>query len=342
MQQEAPLPCRVSSPSHFDYSMSSSPPATRPFLALIANDDEWTARSIESLMAPAGYAVLRAYTGVQALQSARGAQPDVVILGSRLADMDGLDLCRRLRESGVVPGDVPVLMLAGGPVGRSERLQAHRAGVWELCTTPIDGESLLARLDTFLGARREVSRLEQAALLDAMTGLYNARGLARRAREIGADAQRHHAPLACVALAPEALSAERIDPAFLDALATRVAGHLAEMLRRAGRQSDAIGRLGQVEFAIVAPATPADGAVRMIERLRESLERDLVVGGEGEQQNVRIVAGYAAVPDFSEAQVDAVGLLLQASAAMRHRRSHRDSGGSSAAGFQDMPTLFTN
>jgi two-component system cell cycle response regulator len=321
--------------------MSSSLPAVRPFLALIANDDEWATRSLESLLAPAGYAVLRAYTGSQALHSARGAQPDVVVLGSELPDMAGLDLCRRLRDEGIIPGDVPVLMLSSGAVGRSERLQAYHAGVWELYSTPMDGESLLAKLDTFLGARREVVRLEQAALLDGMTGLYNARGLARRAREIGADAQRHHAPLACVALAPEALGADRIDPGVLDALAMRVASNLADMLRRTGRQSDAIGRLGQMEFAIVAPATHADGAMRMIERLRESLERDSVLV-EGERQNVRILAGYAAVPDFSAAQVDAVGLLLQASAALRHRRTHREPGGSASAGFQDVPTLFTS
>ena len=49
-----------------DRDMSQRPP-----LVLIANDQEWSARSLESILAPNGYAVLRAYTGIQAL----GARP---------------------------------------------------------------------------------------------------------------------------------------------------------------------------------------------------------------------------------------------------------------------------
>ena len=47
--------------------MSELPIPSRPPLVLIANDQEWSARSLESILGPAGYAVLRAYTGRQAL-----------------------------------------------------------------------------------------------------------------------------------------------------------------------------------------------------------------------------------------------------------------------------------
>ena len=69
-------------------------------LVLIANDQEWAARSLETLLGPNGYAVLRAYNGRQAVEMARSVQPDVVIVDLRLPDTDGLDVCRTLRASG--------------------------------------------------------------------------------------------------------------------------------------------------------------------------------------------------------------------------------------------------
>ena len=54
-------------------------PAASP-LVLIANDQEWSARSLESILGPNGYAVIRAYTGQQALERARAAAWTVVSL----------------------------------------------------------------------------------------------------------------------------------------------------------------------------------------------------------------------------------------------------------------------
>ena len=70
---------------------------TRPPLTLIANSQEWHSRSLESILGPHGYAVLRAYTGKQAIDRARASHPDLIILDTDLPDRDGLDVCRELR-----------------------------------------------------------------------------------------------------------------------------------------------------------------------------------------------------------------------------------------------------
>ena len=67
-------------------------------LVLIANDQEWSARSLESTLEPNGYAVVRAFTGAQALARARSELPDVVILDAQMPDMHGFDVCRELRR----------------------------------------------------------------------------------------------------------------------------------------------------------------------------------------------------------------------------------------------------
>src|SRR4051812_11818253 len=163
---------------------------TRPPLALIVNDQEWWARSLETILAAKGYAVLRAYTGAQALLTARTAHPDAIFIELQLPDVDGVAMCRALHEDAEVGASVPIILTTSGAADRERRLAAYQCGAWEFVSEPLDGELLMARLTNLIKARREAERLRGESLLDELTGLYNLRGLARRAREMGADAQR--------------------------------------------------------------------------------------------------------------------------------------------------------
>ena len=151
-------------------------------LVLIANDQEWSARSLESILGPSGYSVVRAYTGQQALERARATLPDLIILDAQMPDMHGFDVCRTLRADARFSSTTPIVITTSGPSGRTQRLEAYRAGAWEFLGQPLDGESLLLKLGTFLQCKRAVDELREENLLDASTGLYNMRGLSRRAQ----------------------------------------------------------------------------------------------------------------------------------------------------------------
>ena len=283
-------------------------------LVLIANDQEWSARSLESILGPSGYAVVRAYTGQQALERARSAHPDLIILDAQMPDMHGFEVCRALRDDPRFSATTPIVITTSGPSGRTQRLEAYRAGAWEFLGQPLDGEALLLKLATYLDSKRQVDQLREENLVDAGTGLYNMRGLARRAREIGSDAIRRRESLACVVLSPETdadAEGESIDEEL-----SRLSDQVGAVFRQVGRGSDAIGRLGPAEFGVIAPATGADGAVRLVDRLGGAVEamRIPVRGGE---RAVRIRAGYCAVPDFAESPIDAAELLLRATTALR-------------------------
>jgi diguanylate cyclase (GGDEF)-like protein len=289
-------------------------------LVLIANDQEWSARSLESILGPNGYAVVRAYTGQQALERARTSQPDIIILDAQMPDMHGFEVCRSLRSDPRFSSTTPIVITTSGPSGRTQRLEAYRCGAWEFLGQPLDGEALLLKLGTFLESKRQVDILREENLLDSGTGLYNMRGLARRAREIGADATRRREALACVVFAPETDLDD--DDAGDDELA-RMSDQVGAVFREVGRVSDAIGRLGTTEFAVIAPATGTDGALRLVDRLGGAVEatRIPVRGGE---RSVRIKAGYCAVPDFADAAVDATELLLRATTALRDLKMRGD------------------
>jgi len=299
-----------------DHSMAEPRPnASPPPLVLIANDQEWSTRSLESVLGPQGFASVRAYTGRQALELARRVHPDVIILDSGMPDISGIEICQRLREDLEFPRSTPIVITTAGPASRAQRIEALRAGAWEFLSQPIDAESLLLKLELFVQARREIDRSREESLLDSPTGLYNVRGLARRAREIGADATRRRSPLACVAISPVSDSTD----ATPDELDARIAEHVSEVCRRTARSSDAVGRLGRAEFAIIAPSTDPTGALRLVERLKEQVEA-IPVDIDGVSRQIRFKAGYCAVPNFAQSSVDAVELLLRAASALRGAR----------------------
>jgi diguanylate cyclase (GGDEF)-like protein len=312
-------------------------PAASP-LVLIANDQEWSARSLESILGPNGYAVVRAYTGQQALERARTSQPDIIILDAQMPDIHGFEVCRALRSDPRFSSTTPIVITTSGPSGRTQRLEAYRAGAWEFLGQPLDGEALLLKLHTFLQSKRQVDLLREENLLDSGTGLYNMRGLARRAREIGSDAIRRREALACVVFAPES-ELETTDEEAAEEELVRMSDQVGAVFRQVGRVSDAIGRLGPTEFAVIAPATGAEGAVRLVNRLGGAVEatRIPVRGGE---RSVRVKAGYCAVPDFAESSVDAVELLLRATTALRDLRSGGE--GDRIRAFEQVPLPYAN
>jgi diguanylate cyclase (GGDEF)-like protein len=312
-------------------------PAPLP-LVLIANDQEWSARSLESILGPSGFSVVRAYTGQQALERARTSQPDIIILDAQMPDIHGFEVCRTLRSDPRFSSTTPIVITTSGPSGRTQRLEAYRCGAWEFLGQPLDGEALLLKLQTFLQSKRQVDLLREENLLDSGTGLYNMRGLARRAREIGSDAMRRREALACVVFAPESELENGDDEAPEEEL-LRMSDQVGAVFRQVGRASDAIGRLGPTEFAVIAPATGADGAVRLVTRLGGAVEatRIPVRGGE---RSVRVKAGYCAVPDFAESPVDAVELLLRATTALRDLRSGGEA--DRVRAFEQVPLPYPN
>ncbi|MGH7593037.1 MAG: response regulator, partial [Gemmatimonadales bacterium] len=105
--------------------------ADEPRLILIANDQEWTSRAVESILAANGYQVVRASTALQAMDLLETHQPDLLILDLQLPDYSGTELCRRLRADPRFGQFLPVIITTAGPSGREQRLAAYQAGAWE-------------------------------------------------------------------------------------------------------------------------------------------------------------------------------------------------------------------
>jgi two-component system, OmpR family, KDP operon response regulator KdpE len=114
---------------------------------LLVDDEPSIQRATATLLRSRGYSAIVAGTGAEALDAFDRERPSLVILDLGLPDMDGIDVCRRLRAR----ADVPIVVLS---VRGEERIkvQALDAGADDYVTKPFSPEELLARIR--VGLRR--------------------------------------------------------------------------------------------------------------------------------------------------------------------------------------------
>lgn len=289
------------------------PQVSRPPLVLVVDDQEWSARALESVLHPNGFAVLRSPSAQHALELVRSVSPDLVLLGADLPDGAGASLCRVLRDTPGVGQTTPILLTHPGAVRREERMEAVRAGAWDVVSLPLDAEELLLRMGVFVRAKLEADRARAESMVEPATGMYSVHGLLRRVRELGLQAMRTPMSVACAVLAPGEPPAER-------EARTRTVARMVELVTRRARRSDVIGRLSEAEFAVVAPNTGTGGVLMLAKRLLACASED-----EGEDRSpLRLRVGCYAVEDLGDAAADPVELLVRATVALR--RAQRGDG----------------
>src|SRR2546426_2765951 len=227
--------------------MDRMPQVGLPLVLLAGNGQEAT-RWLRGLLEGGGYAVLQERTGQHALDRARTTEPDVILVDAELPDMPGVELCRTLRADPRVSSSTPILLTIRDAATRAQRLAALRAGAWECITPPHDADEILLKIGAYVHAKLDADRARTEGLLDAVTGLYNRQGLARRARELGSQAFREHGPLACVVLA---LDIEPAEPASAQQQGGTSLGRYVQAIKSAARLSDVIGRLSEIGRAHV-------------------------------------------------------------------------------------------
>ena len=115
---------------------------------LIVDDDAHIRASLRRTLAFEGYQVREAGDGTGALEAALDELPDLVILDVMLPGIDGVEVCRRLREV----NDVPILMLTARE-GTSSQVEGLDAGADDYLVKPFVKDELLARIRALLRRR---------------------------------------------------------------------------------------------------------------------------------------------------------------------------------------------
>jgi DNA-binding response OmpR family regulator len=144
---------------------------------LVVDDEEIIVEMLTMGLNYEGFEVSVARTGFEALEQARSAKPDIVVLDVMLPGIDGVEVCRRLRAA----GDVGILMLtARGEV--EDRVMGLDSGADDYLVKPFTFRELLARVGAIL--RRKGVNLQQALRVGDLVLDRQTRRVARGGRAI--------------------------------------------------------------------------------------------------------------------------------------------------------------
>lgn len=140
---------------------------------LIVDDDATARKVLSAQLFQLGHSVRTAATAQEAICSYRRLGADVIISDWQMPDTDGLELCRRLRNTQNESATYPYIILLTGHDGPDRFLRGMEAGADDYLVKPLDIQHLQARL---IAAERVTTlhrRLYESSRTDALTGLAN-------------------------------------------------------------------------------------------------------------------------------------------------------------------------
>ena len=126
-------------------------------LVLAVDDLPANVRLLDAVLSPRGYRVLGAGSGPEALALVAERRPDLILLDIVMPEMDGYEVCRRLRQDPAT-AFLPVVMITAS--GDQERLLAIEAGADDFVAKPFDKAELLARVRSLLRIKRYHDTIE--------------------------------------------------------------------------------------------------------------------------------------------------------------------------------------
>ncbi|MEZ7893522.1 MAG: response regulator [Candidatus Wallbacteria bacterium] len=126
---------------------------------LIVDDTLAALKLLADILTAEGYHVRPASNGESALASLAIELPEIILLDVKMPDMDGFDVCRRIKSQ-KESSDIPILFLSAAPE-LEERIKGFSCGAVDFITKPFQRDELLARVKTHLQLSRLQTNLEE-------------------------------------------------------------------------------------------------------------------------------------------------------------------------------------
>jgi two-component system, cell cycle response regulator len=239
---------------------------------LLVDDDELVLAHLQALLDAAGFEVATAMSGAAALEK---EFTPIVILDRNMPGMDGLALCRSIRER-TYPGYV-YLMLLTVQDAEEDILAGLEAGADDYLSKRASSAQLVARLR----AARRILSLERSlknalderrrmAMTDVLTGAHNRRYFMRHLSRELKRTRRFGGELALLLLDIDHF--KRVNDRYGHGVGDEVLVELVKRVRaHLPRDYDWCARLGGEEFAVVLPQTNLEGAGIVAEKLRAAV-----------------------------------------------------------------------
>ncbi|WP_420466488.1 diguanylate cyclase [Panacagrimonas sp.] len=243
-----------------------NPTRGRPRLLVV--DDQSVNIRVMHLIFQAEAEVLMATSGKQALDVAAREQPDLILLDIMMPDLDGLEVCRRLKATPDL-ADTPVIFVTGQSTAEEETT-ALDVGAVDFIAKPVNPAVVRARVRTHLQLREQSRRLAEIALTDGLTGVPNRRHFDAYLEREWAVALREQTSLAVIMIDVDHFKAFNDCHGHLEGDETLrwTAATLRGALRR---PTDLLARYGGEEYVCLLPRTTLEEATSTAVHLRQAI-----------------------------------------------------------------------
>lgn len=247
---------------------------------LVADDDPLVRRLLEKQLQTWGYRVIAVDDGNKAWEVVQsGTIPELIILDWLMPGMDGLELCRRIRDR--QHDRYPYVLLISGKDDKRDVIQGLDAGADDYLTKPLDTGELQARLRSgrrilslqhdLIQAREE---LRYQATHDGLTGIWS-RGAALNL--LKCELQRGIRTEACTGILMIDLDHfKNINDTYGHLVGDAVLKEVAVRISHAVRSYDFVGRYGGEEFLAILSDCSADDLRLVAERTRTAVAESLI------------------------------------------------------------------
>ena len=275
---------------------------------LIVDDQSPVRLLIHEVLSIDGYCITEIEDGPSALALFPETRPDLILLDCIMPGMDGIELCRRIKE---LPDTqhIPVLMVTGLE-DESAVERAFAAGVSDFVTKPINFAILRRRVRYLLKAGIADRQLRFMAFHDALTGLANRVLLLDRLRHGIAHAARQKKMLGVIFIDLDHF--KWVNDTLGHAIGDEVLKTISARMEHAVRGSDTVARLGGDEFVLmVENMTSSQDVAIVAQKVLDSIQMPLYIGGRTVQ-----LGGSLGIAVYPNDGYDAEQLMTHADAAM--------------------------
>ena len=289
-----------------------TPPAAPPRPKIVVIDDMPVNIRILHAVLSRDFDVRCATRGAEGLDLVAREHPDLVVLDVMMPEMDGYEVCRRLKADPVT-AVIPVIFITALDEAEEEA-RGLELGAVDYLTKPITPAIVLARVKTHVELKRLRDRLELMTTTDGLTGVANRRGFDACLSREWQRAVRAKSPLSLIMGDIDFFKNFNDHYGHLagDSCLRRVAEAMAASV---SRPADLVARYGGEEFVALLPETEATGARLLAEEMRRRVaELDIPHATSAAAPHVTVSLGVATL--VPESRDDPGYLILQADEAL--------------------------
>jgi len=285
-------------------------PTEKEAKILVVDDIAINLELQKAYLTAAGYEVIEAKSGQEALQKVRDEKPDLILLDVMMPKMSGYEVCKILKNDPETQF-IPIIMVTA-LTSVEDKIRGIEAGADDFISRPFNKTELMARVKSLLRIKflqdqlhqrmQELSeareRLQQLAITDGLTGLFNYRYFREQLEHEINRAERHNLDVSLVMMDIDFFKYYNDRNGHL--AGDEVLKHIANILCSNVRKIDIAARYGGEEFALILPETDKNSAVIVAEKIRKLIEDDPIPHEERQPNGkLTISMGVSNFPDDS-------------------------------------------